>query len=222
MGLLCEDCFMHSVLIIDDHDIVRLGLEALLLRCPDVVLAGHADSLQSGLAQIQRLCPALVISDMGLGDCAGLDTLRALVHAQAPRRLLLVTMHDEMLYGEQALALGANGYLMKHSVQANLVTAVLTILAGGTWTSPRLNAQLVDRYLRRNTAARERASDGLSSLSTRELQVLELLRSGKTTKEIAVLLQLSNRTIDIHRANMKKKLKLRSGAELIAFASRRA
>jgi DNA-binding NarL/FixJ family response regulator len=213
---------MYSVLIIDDHDIVRLGLEALLFPCPDVALSGSADSLQSGLALILRLRPDLVISDMGLGDCAGLDTVRALAQAQGPNKLLVVTMQDEMVYGEQAIALGANGYLMKGSVQANLVPAVLTILHGGTWTSPRLNARLVDRYLRRNTAARLRAADGLSSLSARELQVLELLRTGKTTKEIAVLLHLSSRTVDIHRANMKKKLKLRSGAELIAFASRQA
>jgi DNA-binding NarL/FixJ family response regulator len=212
---------MHSVLIIDDHDIVRLGLEALLCRCPDITLAGWADSLQSGLAHIHRQCPELVISDMGLGDSNGLETVRALAQAQGPRRLLIVTMQDEMLYGEQALALGANGYLMKGSVQANLVPAVLTILQGGTWTSPRLNARMVDRYLRRNTAGKARAEEGVSALSARELQVLELLRSGKTTKEIADLLQLSSRTVDIHRANMKKKLKLRTGAELIAFASRR-
>jgi len=212
---------MHSVLIIDDHDIVRLGLEALLSRCPDVTLAGWAENLQSGLAQIHRQCPALVISDMGLGDSHGLDTVRALAQAQGTRRLLIVTMQDEMLYGEQTLALGANGYLMKGSVQANLLPAVLTILHGGTWTSPRLNGRLVDRYLRRNTAARARSEEGMSALSARELQVLELLRSGKTTKEIADLLQLSSRTVDIHRANMKKKLKLRTGAELIAFASRR-
>ena len=213
---------MHSVLIIDDHDIVRFGLEALLLRCPQVALAGSADSLQSGLAQIHRLRPDLVISDMGLGDAAGLDTVRSLAQAQQSRWLLVVTMQDEMLYGEQALALGANGYLMKHSVQANLVPAVLTILHGGTWASPRLSAKLVDRHLRRNTAGRLRAADDVSSLSARELQVLELLRTGKTTKEIAGVLQLSTRTVDIHRANLKKKLKLRSGAELISFASRLA
>jgi DNA-binding NarL/FixJ family response regulator len=213
---------MHSVLIIDDHDVVRLGLEALLSRCPEIALAGWADSLKTGLASIHRQCPELVISDMGLGDSEGLDTVRALAQAQGPRRLLVVTMQDELLYGEPALALGAHGYLMKGCVQANLVPAVLTILHGGTWTSPRLNGRMVDRYLRRNTAARARTEEGLAALSARELQVLELLRSGKTTKEIADQLQLSARTVDIHRANMKKKLKLRSGAELIAFASRRA
>jgi DNA-binding NarL/FixJ family response regulator len=212
---------MHSVFIIDDHDIVRFGLEALLLPYPQLRLVGSAASLRAGLAQIHRLQPALVISDMGLGDSAGLDTVRALAEAQGLRRLLVVTMQDEMLYGEQALALGADGYLTKDSVQANLVPAVLTILQGGTWISARLNARLVNRNLRRNAAGRHPGPAGLAVLSPRELQVLDLLRSGKTTKQIAGNLHLSTRTVDVHRANMKKKLGLRTGAELIAFASRR-
>jgi DNA-binding NarL/FixJ family response regulator len=210
---------MHSVLIIDDHDIVRFGLEALLLPCPQVSLVGSADTLRAGLAQIRRQSPDLVISDMGLDDSFGLDTVRALAEAQEGRRLLIVTMRDEMLYGEQAIALGADGYLMKAEVQANLVPAVLTILGGGAWTSPRLNARLANRLLVRNSAGRQRGTDGFAGLSARELEVLELLRTGKSTKEIALTLQLSTRTVDIHRANMKKKLGLRTGAELIAFAS---
>lgn len=220
MEALCGGS-MHSVFIIDDHDIVRFGLEALLLRCPQVSLAGSAENLRAGLAQIRRLRPDLVISDMGLDDSTGLDTVRALAQAQEGRSLLIVTMRDEMLFGEQAIALGANGYLMKGEVQANLVPAVLTILRGGTWTSPKLNARLVNRLLVRNSAGRQRGTDGFAGLSARELEVLELLRTGKTTKEIAVALQLSARTVDIHRANMKKKLGLRTGAELISFASRR-
>lgn len=210
---------MHSVLIIDDHDVVRLGLEALLSRCPQVRVVGSADSLKSGIALVERLHPALVICDMGLGDSSGIATVRAL--APIARRLLVVTMQDEMFYAEQALAAGAAGYLMKDRVQANLLQAVLAILHGGTWTSPQLNARIVNRYLRRNAAVRQASVEGLAALSPRELQVLDLLRAGKTTKEIAVLLHLSARTVDIHRANMKKKLRLRSGAELIAFASRR-
>src|SRR5579875_3594656 len=109
---------MKTVLIVDDHDIVRLGLETLLLRAPQVRVTGAADSLRMALSHIERLHPDLVISDMGLGDSAGLDTVRALARAQGPRGLLIVTMQDETLYGEQALALGADGYLMKESVQA--------------------------------------------------------------------------------------------------------
>jgi DNA-binding NarL/FixJ family response regulator len=211
---------MHSVLIIDDHDIVRLGLEVLLQRLPQVRLVGSAGTLREALAAIERLRPDLVISDMGLGDASGLDTVQALARAQGTRGLLIVTMQGEMLYGEQALAAGAGGYMMKDAVQAHLTEAVQTLLAGDTWTSPQLQARMVNRYLRRNHAARRQA-DPESALSARELQVLELLRTGRTTKEIAGALELSARTVDIHRANLKKKLGLRSGAELIAFASSR-
>ena len=213
---------MASVLIVDDHDIVRIGLETLLSRDGDLRVVGSAGSLAVAVEQIARHHPALVISDMGLGDSSGLQTVLGLVRAQAPRRLLIVTMQDEALYGEQALALGADGYLMKDCVQEHLLAAVHTVLQGNTWVSPRLSARLVNRHLRRNSAARREAEGGVeTTLSQRELQVLELLREGKTTKEIAAALSLSNRTVDIHRANLKKKLNLRSGAELIAFASSR-
>jgi DNA-binding NarL/FixJ family response regulator len=213
---------MHSVIVIDDHDIVRLGLEALLSQDTGLRVVASVDSLRAGLEQIARLQPDLVISDMGLGDSSGLQTVRALVHAQAPRRLLVLTMQDETLYADKALALGAAGYLTKDCVSDHLLPAVRAVLQGGTWTSPRLNALLVNRLLRRNEAVRREAEGGPeASLSMRELQVLELLRVGKTTKEIAARLHLSHRTVDIHRANLKKKLGLRSGAELIAFASSR-
>lgn len=211
---------MHSVLVIDDHDIVRLGLEALLSRCAQLKVVAHAETLADGLAQIDRLRPELVISDMGLPDSSGLDTVRALVQAQAPRRVLLVTMQDESVFGESAMDLGVGGYLTKDSVQANLVQAVQTILQGGRWASERLALSLLNRQLRRNSAARQQATPGVSALSGRELEVLQLLRAGKSTKEIAGALRLSARTVDIHRANIKKKLGLRTGAELIAFASR--
>jgi len=213
---------MHSVFVIDDHDIVRIGLETLLLRAPDLRVVGNAGSLGAAVSQIVRLRPDLVITDMGLGDSAGLQTVRTLARVQAPRRLLVVSMQDEMLYGEQALALGADGYLMKDRVQDQLLPAARAVLQGHTWVSPPLAARMMNRQLRRNPAARQEAEGGAeATLSVRELQVLELLREGRTTKEIAGLLHLSTRTVDIHRANMKKKLRLRTGAELIAFASSR-
>ena len=213
---------MHSVLIIDDHDIVRIGLEALLSRAPDLRVIASVGSLAAAVPQITRLRPELVISDMGLADSSGLHTVRTVAQVQAPRRVLIVTMQDELLYGEQALALGADGYLMKDCVQDNLLAAAHAVLHGNTWVSPQLTVRMMNRHLRRNTAARKDVPGGAeATLTLRELQVLELLREGRTTKEIASELSLSARTVDIHRANLKKKLGLRSGAELIAFASSR-
>jgi DNA-binding NarL/FixJ family response regulator len=213
---------MHSVVIIDDHDIVRVGLETLLSRAPDLRVVASVASLGEAVERIVRLRPELVISDMGLSDSSGLQTVRTLAQVQAPRRLLVVSMQDEALYGEQAIALGADGYLMKDCVQENLLAAVRAVLHGNTWASPQLTARMMNRHLRRNAAARREAEGGAeAALSVRELQVLELLREGRTTKEIAGELHLSARTVDIYRANLKKKLGLRTGAELIAFASSR-
>jgi DNA-binding NarL/FixJ family response regulator len=213
---------MHAVLIIDDHDIVRIGLETVLSRAPDMRVVASVGSMAQGIHHITRLRPEVVITDMGLGDSTGLNTVRTLAQVQAPRRVLVVSMQDEMLYAEQALALGADGYLMKDAVQDHLLPAVRALLQGHTWVSPRVTARMMNRHLRRNAAARlDAATAPETALSLRELQVLELLRAGKTTKEIASTLNLSARTVDIHRANLKKKLGLRSGAELIAFASSR-
>jgi DNA-binding NarL/FixJ family response regulator len=169
------------------------------------------------IAQTQ---PDLVISDLGTGDSSGLDTVRALVAAQAPRPVLIVSVHDEMLYGEQAIALGARGFVMKESAYGSVIPAALNVLRGGVWASPRLNARLISRIVRSSRTFAGGAADP-KALSERELKVLELLRSGKSTKEIAKNLDMSIRTVDIHRARIKRKLGLRTGAELIAFASSR-
>lgn len=209
---------MNSVFVIDDHDIVRFGLETLVLGCPELRLAGSAATLAEGLEAIERERPQLVVTDMGVGDSSGLETVRAVVAAQGERCTLVVSMQDEMLYGEQVLALGAGGYVMKDSAYACVIPAALAVLAGETWVSPRLQAKLANRVLRRHRSA---DADQAAALTVRELEVLELLKTGRTTKEIARALDLSARTVDLHRANMKRKLGLRTGAELIAFASHR-
>lgn len=207
-----------SVLIVDDHDIVRFGLETLVHSCPDLRLAGSASRLATALEMVRSLQPDLVISDMGTQDSKGLDTVRALVAAQSPRPVLIVSVHDEMLYAEQVMALGARGYLMKERAHQFVIDAALTVLEGGTWLSPRLNTKLVQRLYK---LPRNQDQAEALSLSAREFEVLQLLKSGKSTKEIAAAMHLSVRTVDIHRSRIKHKLGLRTGAELIAFASSR-
>jgi DNA-binding NarL/FixJ family response regulator len=211
-----------SVVVIDDHDIVRFGLETLIQQCPELRFAGSAPTLREGLELIRSQQPGLVITDMGTADSSGLDTVRAVVTAQQPRATLVVSMQEELLYGEQVLALGARGYLMKESAHALAIPAALAVLHGGTWVSPRLNAKLLNRFLQRaRLAPADLAHEGEMELTPREIEVLQLLKSGRTSKEIASALELSTRTVDIHRANIKRKLHLRTGAELIAYASSR-
>ena len=210
---------MKSVFILDDHDIVRFGLETLIASYTSLQLVGSASSLAMGLRRIADMQPDLVISDMSLGDCKGLNTVSAVVEAQAPRPVLIVSMHDELIYAEQALALGAKGYLMKESAHAMMAPAAFAVLRGETWVSPKVSSRILNRLMKRSPVAsqQEGAATGIP-LSTREVQVLEKLGGGKTTKQIAFDLGLSSRTVDVHRANIKKKLGLKSGSELIAYA----
>lgn len=213
---------MKSVFILDDHDIIRFGLETLFSSHADLHLLGSAPSLAAGLLLIDQLKPDLLISDMSLSDSKGLDTVRAVVKAQGERSVLVISMHDEMLYGEQVLALGARGYLMKESAYTHALPAAKRILDGGSWVSPELNARLLNRLLnrlvKRSSSNDSAQASAKTTLTTREIEVLEKLGLGKTTKEIAFELTLSARTVDIHRANIKRKLGLKSGAELMAFA----
>lgn len=211
---------VKSLFIVDDHDIVRFGLETLIKHNLQFKLCGTASTLASALESVAKLKPDLLIMDMSLPDSQGLGTVRALVQAQSPRPLVVLSMHDELIYAEQVLNLGAQGYLMKEHAHALLMQVAQAVLAGERWVSPKVSEQLLNRLL-----ARRRHSDGSletpklqASMSMRELQVLEKIGTGKTTKEIAFSLSLSPRTVDVHRANLKKKLNLRSGTELVAYA----
>ena len=189
---------VHSILIMDSQEIVRLGLEVLVMGCPGLRLVGSAASLAEGLRLIEEHRPDLVITEMALRDSVGLDTVRSVLRAQGDRCTIVVSAQDEMLYGEQVLSMGTHGYVMKEHAHANLVQAAMAVLGGQRWISPALNAMLLNRVLeRRHTVG------GDCRLTARELQVLDHLRTGKSTKEIAVALNLSVRTVDLYRANIK-------------------
>ena len=207
---------VSTILIIDDHDIVRYGTQMLFDGETDLRVVATAASLAEGLDLIGRLTPGVVVTDMGMADSQGLETVRKVVAAQSPRPVIVVSMQDEMLYGERVLAMGALGYIMKETAHAQLIPAVRSALAGQPWVSAKLSANLIRKSMR----SAQPAQGSPEPLTGRELEILELLKSGRTTKEIAAKLNLSVRTVDIHRSNLKRKLHLRTGAELISYASR--
>jgi DNA-binding NarL/FixJ family response regulator len=216
-----SDDAMKSIFIVDDHDIVRFGLQAVLKDIPEFKVLGFAEDLRSAIHAVKHLQPDLLITDMSLPDSQGLDTVRAMVQAQGSRPVLVLSMHDELIYAEQVLGLGAQGYLMKEKAHEMIVPAAKVLLSGGRWVSHQVSAQLLNRVV--NTRSRRPTQDFARSapqalMSLREVEVLEKIGRGKTTKEIAYSLELSPRTVDVHRASIKKKLGLRSGAEVVAFA----
>lgn len=211
---------MPTIFIMDDHDIVRFGLSALISAWPDLNLVGEAANVQSGLLGIAQHQPDLVISDLSMDDSQGLDTVRSVVAAQGGRAVLIISMHDELIYAEQVIALGARGYLMKENALQFALAAVLAVLDGQIWVSAAVSAQMLNRLKpQANTHTNIPANISNAKLSTRELDVLEKLSLGKTTKEAAFELNISARTVDIHRASLKKKLGLKSGSELISWAA---
>ena len=210
---------IKNILLIDDHDIIRFGLQTLIDKSGTCRVIDSQGSLAKGVAAIERLTPDLVVCDLSMDDSKGLNTVRAVVKAQSPRPVLLLSMHDEMIYAEQTLALGAKGYLMKENAHEHLMQAINTTLAGNVWVSAEVNTYLLNRLMTRNRSlSAARSSGQVSRLSQRELEVLEKIGSGKTTKQIAHDLDLSPRTVDIHRANIKKKLELKTSVEIVAFA----
>ncbi len=205
-----------QIYIIDDHDVVRFGLSMLVNNHPAMQVVGSAASLQVAQDDIRRLTPALVISDLTLQDSRGLDTVRAVVAAQCGRPTLFVSMHEEDIYAEQALSLGARGFLMKDRAQEHVVAAAQAILGGNIWISQKVSNLLLGRIAGNPPRRNEPAAT--VALSARELEVLEKVGAGLTTKQIAFELGISPRTIDIHRARIKHKLGIKSGSELIAYA----
>lgn len=213
---------MKTILLIDDHDIVRFGLQTLIDKSGTCQVVGSQGSLAKGVAAIERLQPDLVVCDMSMDDSKGLSTVRAVVQAQAPRPVLLLSMHDEMIYAEQTLALGASGYLMKENAHEHLMQAIDATLSGDVWVSAEVRTYLLNRLMTRRTSqSAAKPSGNVSQLSQRELEVLEKIGAGRTTKQIAHDLELSPRTVDIHRANIKKKLGLKTSAEIVLFAMSR-
>lgn len=199
------------ILIVDDHPLVRAGLRQLIADEPDLVVCGEAASVKEAIKLLDSCTPAVAIVDISLTDGSGLDLIKR-IHARAPGiRILVASMHDESLFAERALRAGATGYINKQEAAAKVVEALRHVLRGKIYLSQKMTEIL----LRNATGVRERqATSSIESLSNRELEVFELIGRGLGTCNIAEKLNLSIKTIETHRANIKKKLGLATGNEL--------
>ena len=200
-----------TLLLVDDHAIVRQGLAALLAHADDFAVCGEAGTYEEGLAALQTLAPAGVVLDLSLRDRSGLEWIRAARAQGYVGKILVLSMHDETLYAEKALHAGAQGYVMKDQAEDALVFALRTVFAGETYLSPAAAALLADH------PAAEKA-DGFAGLTARESEILYAIGGGLTTRDIAEKFGLSGRTVDVHRGNIKRKLGCGSLAEVLVKA----
>lgn len=205
------------ILVVDDHPLMREGLFQLLSGEPDFQLCGEADSAAAALAAVERLTPDVVVLDLTLGNDDGLEVVRSL-HAQHPAvRILVLSMHDEMLYAERLLALGAHGYVMKQESPEVFLGALRKVAAGDHFVSAAVGSRLFGKLARLREPGAVRGGDRLTD---REHDVLREVAKGLGTQEIAVALGMSAKTVDSHRRNIREKLGLESAGDLVRYAVR--
>lgn len=204
-----------KVLIVDDHPVLRRGLAALIDAEPGLVVCGEAASVDAALAAVREHPPDVAIVDLALDRSDGLDLVRRL-SADYPRVLVLVlSMHDENVYGERALRAGARGYVSKHQLGDTLLRAIEHVLQGGTALSPNLKEQLAMKCLGRRTPV---TGAPVELLSDRQLQVFRRIGEGRSTRRIAEELHVSIKTVESHCANIKTRLQIRTATELAHLA----
>jgi two-component system response regulator NreC len=198
-----------SILVADDHALVRRGMRALLEAQPGWIVVAEAADGREAVAEAKQFQPDVIIMDIGMPELNGLEAAQQILTTLPGARILMLSMHDEPELIERALSTGARGYLLKSDTQEDLVSAVRAVLANRTFLSSAAMKPTTSQ-IRRRTAA----------LTPRESQVLKLLAEGKTNKRIAGVLGISQRTVENHRAKIMEKLRLRSFSELVRYAVR--
>jgi len=201
------------VLVVEDHDIVRKGLVAVLAGEADLRCCGEVASADEALRAVDALAPDVVLLDLQLGGASGRDVLRALAGRPDRPRILVLSMADEQVYARALLREGADGYLMKSAPTTEIPLAVRRVAAGGNY----LSAQIVQHSLEQ--ASRGRAHAGvLEGLTDRELEILDRLARGLTLRASARELAISEKTVDSHLRNIREKLGLSSSRHVREFA----
>jgi DNA-binding NarL/FixJ family response regulator len=207
------------VFVVDDHPLVRDGLSTLINRESDLEVCGVAEDAASALPAIAASRPHLALIDISLKNTSGLELIKDLKIQQPSMAIIVVSMHDEMLYAERALRAGARGYVMKRETTGNVLTAIRRVLEGGVYLSENVVARiagLVAGQNQRDSASAER----VDQLSDRELEIFRLLGRGKSTSDIASVLHINSKTVQAYCARAKEKLGLTTAIELRRAATR--
>jgi len=204
-----------DVMIVDDHPIVRQGLRQLINREKDLQVCGEASDIKEARDVLKSITPDVIILDLSLKDSDGLELIKDIRGRDQRLPVLVLSMHDEAIYAERLLGAGANGYIMKQAAAEQLLTALRRVLTGGVYVSEAVGATMIEKYA---ASGRSRPSDPLNDLSNRELQVLNLVGRGQTTREVAENLNLSVKTVESHRQRIKKKLGLQTASQLVQYA----
>jgi DNA-binding NarL/FixJ family response regulator len=204
------------ILIADDHPLLRQGLRQAIESDPQLIVVAEVGDGQSALERLRKLRPTIAVLDVNMPGLDGFAVARAIRDEQLPVEIIFLTVYRERTFFNQALDLGAKGYILKDSVSTDIVTAIKAVAAGEYFTSPALTSYLINRQ--RPASESSLPSTGLTSLTPTERRVLNLIAAYKTSKEIADELCISFRTVNTHRANICQKLDLQGNHALMKFA----
>jgi DNA-binding NarL/FixJ family response regulator len=197
-----------TVLLVDDHQLVRKGFRRILEDDPEIKVIGEAGSGVDAIQMAVKHAPRVVVMDMAMPGLDGVQATREILKKQPNTAVLILSMYAEENYIRNAFDAGAKGYLLKNAIEVDLTAAVKTVASG-------------KRYASGLKPGQGEPSDGFELLTQREKQVLQLIAQGKSNKEIAALLQLSVNTVSVHRANLMDALNIHRTAELVVFAIRK-
>ncbi len=207
-----------SIAIADDHHLVRQGLMLLLKGEPDFRLLGEAGDGLGAVQLVKDKCPDILLLDLMLPRIHGLEVIRQVRMGNPDTRIIILSMHKEESYVIEALRNGASGYILKDSTGTDLIEGIRKVKAGRRYLSPSLQEIAIGLLEQRPTTG---TGDIYDSLSNRERLVLQLAAEGLSSPEIAERLFISRRTVETHRANLMRKLDLRSQTDLVRFAIRK-
>src|ERR1700733_81228 len=203
------------LVVADDHAILRTGLRMLINAQPDMEVVGEAEDGIEAVQAVQKVNPDVVILDVTMPRSGGLDAIKHIAARNRSTRVLLLTMHEEPAYLRTALAAGASGYVLKKSVDADLLSAIRAVSKGRTYVDSELAEILVRDAFSKDDIAGSAAN---SVLSDRELQVLKLGAVGLRSREIAEQIYISTKTVETYRARFAEKLGLKSRAQIVRYA----
>jgi DNA-binding NarL/FixJ family response regulator len=207
----------YRVLLVDDHKIMRDGIKAILSRSTGFEIAGEAESGPDALQMAKRLRPEIVLMDIGLPGLNGVETTIEILRSHAECKVVVLSAFDDETSVLGAMRAGARGFILKKASELDLVGALRMVAEGGLYVSPQVSDRLLGRIQKGNLESPE-APAALASLSPRELQVLRLVAEGKSSKEIAAVLDLSEQTIRSYRKTLMRKLHVNNAVSLTQLA----
>lgn len=196
------------LLLADDHALIRAGFKSLLGRNENFDIVGEAEDGKELIEMTAKLMPDIILADINMPNLSGLEAVGQLIKSYPQIKYIILSMHEEHEYIMNALKIGVSGYILKNVELSELEKAILTVHKGGRYFSAVVTNLLVNSRHRHE-------SDILEEISPREKEVLELVANGKSTKQIADQLSISTRTVESHRINMLKKMKVSNSAELV-------